>query len=130
MDAKLAAPAGIDACTAAQMSALQPSLHRIRAIVREKAAHATQANSCRMPALMPGGALLCFAAVKKHIRNIRIYRPVRGDAALLQALAPCRGDKGNLSVPLAEAMPYEPIRHVARQHAKEDMSKAPGRQTK
>ena len=77
-----------------------------------------------MPALRLGGVLLYFAAFKKHIG---IYPPVHGDAALLRALAPYRGEKGNLSFPLAEAMPYELIRRVARQRVKESASKAPGR---
>lgn len=127
MDPKGAAPAGIDDYIAAQTSAVQPILRRIRAIVREEAPNAVEAISYRIPAFMLGGALFYFASFKKHIG---IYPPVRGDAALLQALAPYRGEKGNLSFPLAEAMPYELIRRVARQRVKENTSKAPGRNTK
>ncbi len=124
MDAKTAAPASIDDYIAAQASAVQPILHRIRAIVREEAPDAEETISYRMPAFTQGGVLLYFAAFKKHIG---IYPPVRGDAALLRALAPYRGEKGNLSFPLAEAMPYELIRRVARQRVKESASKALGR---
>ncbi len=127
MDAKVAAPASIDDYIAAQMSAVQPILRRIRAIVREEAPHAQETISYRMPAFMQGGALIYFAAFKKHIG---IYPPVRGDAALLQVLAPYRGEKGNLSFPLAEIMPYELIRRVARQRVKENGSKAPDRKSK
>jgi uncharacterized protein YdhG (YjbR/CyaY superfamily) len=112
MDAKAAAAAGIDDYIAAQASAVQPILQRIRAIVREEAPQAQETISYRMPAFMLGGVLLYFAAFKRHIG---IYPPVHGDAALLQALAPYRGEKGNLSFPLAEAVPYELIRRVARQ---------------
>lgn len=127
MDANTAAASGIDDYIAAQAGAVRPVLHRIRAIVREEAPHARETISYRMPAFMLGGALVYFAAFKKHIG---IYPPVHGDAALLRALAPYRGEKGNLSFPLAEAMPYELIRRVARQRVKENQSKSRGRRTK
>jgi len=127
MDSKLAAAASIDDYIAAQASAVQPILQRIRAIAREEAPQAEEAISYRMPALMQGGALLYFAAFNKHIG---VYTPVRGDAALLRALAPYRGEKGNLSFPLTEAMPYALIRRVVRQRVKEMAAKAPGSRTK
>lgn len=127
MDAKPAAAASIDDYIAAQACAVQPILQRIRAIVREEAPHAEETISYRMPAFMLGGALLYFAAFKKHVG---IYPPVRGDAALLQALARYRGEKGNLSFPLAEAMPYELIRRVTRQRVQENAAKAPRRGSK
>ena len=127
MDAKTTAAASIDDYIAAQASAVKPILHRIRAIVREEAPDAEETISYRMPAFRLGGALFYFAAFKKHIG---IYPPVRGDAVLLDALAPYRGEKGNLSFPLAEAMPYELIRRVARQRVRENASRAPGRRTK
>lgn len=120
-------PASIDTYIAAQPSAVQPILQRIRAIVREEAPDALEAISYRMPAFMQGGALLYFAAFKKHVG---IYPPVSGDGALLKALAPYRGEKGNLSFPLAQAMPYELIRRVARQRVQENAVRAASRKTK
>ncbi len=121
---KAAAPASIDDYIAAQAPAVQPILRKIRAIVREEAPHAEEAISYRIPAFMQGGALVYFAAFKKHIG---IYPPVRGDAALLDALAPYRGEKGNLSFPLAQAMPYELIRRVARQRVEENAARSSAR---
>jgi uncharacterized protein YdhG (YjbR/CyaY superfamily) len=121
MATKAAVPASIDDYIAAQAPAVQPILQRIRAIVREEAPDAQEAISYRIPTFMHGGVLIYFAAFKQHIG---IYPPVRGDAALLQALAPYRGPKGNLSFPLAEPMPYELIRRVARQR---EMENATGR---
>ncbi len=92
--------------------------------VREEAPDADETISYRMPAFMQGGALIYFAAFRKHIG---IYPPVHGDAALLDALAPYRGPKGNLSFPLDQPMPYELIRRVARQRVQENASKAQGR---
>lgn len=126
MEPKVSAPASIDAYIAAQAVGVQPILQRICAIVREEAPAAREAISYRMPAFMQQGALLYFAAFKKHIG---IYPPVRGDAALLRALAPYLGEKGNLAFPLNQDMPYELIRRVARQRVQENLSKARSRST-
>ena len=127
MNANGAAPASIDAYIAAQASAVQPVLQRIRAIVREEAPDAAEAISYRMPAFKQGGVLVYFAAFKKHIG---VYPPVGGDAALLDALAPYRGPKGNLSFPLDQDMPYDLIRRVARQRVQENGSTTRARRTK
>lgn len=130
MDAKGAngaSVANVDAYIAAQARAVQPVLQRIRAIVHEEAPHAVEAISYGMPAFMQGGALVYFAAFKKHVG---VYPPVRGDAALLEALAPYRGPKGNLSFPLDQHMPDELIRRVARQRVLENASKPSGRRKK
>jgi uncharacterized protein YdhG (YjbR/CyaY superfamily) len=121
-----AAPASIDACIAAQADAARPILQRIRAIVHEEAPLATETISYRMPAFRQGGVLLYVAAFKRHVG---VYPPVSGDAALLQALAPYRGSKGNLSFPLAQAMPYELIRRVVRQRAAENAAQSSARRT-
>ena len=111
MHATGATPASIDAYIAAQASAVQPMLQRIRAIVREEAPQAVQAISYRIPAFKQGGVLIYFAAFSKHIG---VYPPVQGDAALLEALAPYRGPKGNLSFPFSEPLPLELIGRVAK----------------
>lgn len=127
MDAPPASIASIDHYIAAQPPEVQPILQKIRAIVREEAPDAQETISYRIPAFMQCGALFYFAAFKKHIG---IYPPVSGDAALLKALAPFRGEKGNLSFPLADAMPYELIRRVARQRVNENAAHAASRKTK
>ena len=131
MQTKPAAPTSIDAYIAAQADAVRPILQRIRAIVHEEAPLATETISYRMPAFRQGGVLLYFAAFKQHIG---VYPPVHGDAALLRALAPYRGPKGNLSFPLAhQAMPYALIRRVVRrlvrQPAAGNAARAPVRRT-
>lgn len=122
-----APPASIDDDIAMRAGAVQPILQRIRAIVREEAPDAQEAISDRIPAFMQGGALFYFAAFNKHIG---IYPPVRGDAALLKTLAPCRGEKGDLSFWLVETMPCELIRRVARQRVKDNAVRAASRKTK
>jgi uncharacterized protein YdhG (YjbR/CyaY superfamily) len=121
MDTQPAAAASIDDYIAAQPGEVQPILQRIRAIVSEEAPNARECISYRMPAFTQGGVLLYFAAFKRHIG---VYPPVRGDAALLDALAPYRGEKGNLSFPLSKQMPDDLIRRVARQRVKENAARA------
>jgi uncharacterized protein YdhG (YjbR/CyaY superfamily) len=128
VNAPPASVSSIDDYIAAQVPAVQPILQNIRAIVREAAPDANEAISYRIPAfIMQGRALFYFAAFKKHIG---IYPPVSGDAALLEALAPYRGPKGNLSFPLAEAMPYELIRRVARQRVQDNAAHVASRKTR
>jgi uncharacterized protein YdhG (YjbR/CyaY superfamily) len=63
-----------------------------------------------MPAYKHERVFFYFAAFKKHIG---IYPPVRKDTALLKAVAPYRGPKGNLSFPLNEDLPIDLIGRVA-----------------
>jgi hypothetical protein len=42
-----------------------------------------------------------------------VYPPVKGDKNLQKALAPYRGEKGNLKFPLNQPMPYKLIGRVA-----------------
>ena len=102
-------------------------LLQIQAEVERRVPGAVRCIGYAMPAFRYQRIFLYFAAFKKHIG---IYPPVRGDAALRQALAPYRGEKGKPSFPLAEAIPYELIRRVARQRMRENASRAPGRRTK
>ena len=51
-----------------------------------------------------------FAAFKSHIG---IYPPVTADASVVEASAPYRGPKGNLSFPHGESLPLELIAKVA-----------------
>ena len=114
-------PASVDDYIAAQPEAVRPLLRQIRAIVHDEAPQAEETISYRMPAYRHGGVLLYFAAFKQHIG---LYPPVRGDADLLKELAPYRGAKGNLTFPLADALPLDLIRRVARQRVSENAAKA------
>ena len=74
---------------------------------------------------MLDGALVYFAAFKHHIG---FYPPVRGDAALEKAVAPYANEKGNLSFPLDEPIPYPLIARIVRHRVKQNRAKAgPGK---
>jgi len=85
-------------------------LQSIQAKVETLVPDATRCMSYNMPAFRRGRVFFYFAAFKKHIG---VYPPVTQDARLIQELAPYRGEKGNLSFPLKEALPLELIGRVA-----------------
>src|SRR3990172_5848019 len=86
-------------------------LRKVRALIRQTVPAAKETISYQMPAFKLDHTFIYFPAYKKHIG---IYPPVRGDKALLRALLPYRGEKGNLKFPLAEPMPYDLLRRVVR----------------
>jgi uncharacterized protein YdhG (YjbR/CyaY superfamily) len=92
---------------------------RLEAIQAKVEALLPTAQRCigyRMPAFREDRIFFYFAAFKKHIG---IYPPVRHDAPLIRALAPYRGDKGNLSFPLDAPLPLDLIGRVAVALARE-----------
>jgi uncharacterized protein YdhG (YjbR/CyaY superfamily) len=91
-------------------------LSRIQAVVESQVPDASRCISYNMPAFKLKRTFFYFAAFKKHIG---VYPPVTSDAVLIEALAPYRGEKGNLSFPLNKPIPYELIGRVAAALAKQ-----------
>ena len=105
-------PQTIDEYIATFSPDVQAILEKIRSTLHEEAAGGGEKISYQMPTLtLEGGSLIYFAAFKKHIG---LYPPVDGDEALMQALKPYLGEKGNLKFPLSEPIPYPLIRRVVR----------------
>ena len=96
-------------------SDVQVILKKVRATIAAAAPAATEVISYRMPAFKLNGQLAYFAAFKKHIG---FYPPVRGDAKLLQAVAPYAGDKGNLQFPYSKPIPYKLIERIIKARVK------------
>jgi uncharacterized protein YdhG (YjbR/CyaY superfamily) len=114
--AKKAAPAAAasavdDYIAAEPRASVRAILTKIRDIVRKEVSGGVEKISYRMPAVFLDGAVIYYAPFAQHIG---IYPPVKGDASLDQALAPYRGEKGNLRFPLDAPMPYPLIRRVVR----------------
>ncbi|MCP5144732.1 MAG: YdeI/OmpD-associated family protein [Gammaproteobacteria bacterium] len=106
----------VDAYIAAAPATVQPILKKIRAVIIKAVPEATEVISYKMPAYRCERIFCYFAAFKQHIG---IYPPLTATPALDKALAPYRGDKGNLKFPLADPMPYALIGKVARALARE-----------
>jgi uncharacterized protein YdhG (YjbR/CyaY superfamily) len=90
--------------------AVRSRLSTIQSTVESLIPEASRCISYRMPAFRTQLVFFYFAAFKKHIG---IYPPVKGEAALIQELAPYRGEKGNLSFALDRPLPIELLGRVA-----------------
>lgn len=107
-----AATAAVDDYIAAESRpTVRAILTKIRVIFRKEVPGSVEKISYRMPALFLDGAVIYYAPFAHHIG---IYPPVKGDASLERALAPYRGEKGNLRFPLDAPMPYPLIRRVVQ----------------
>ena len=85
-------------------------LEEIRRIVKAEVPASVETISYQMPAFKLDRVFIYFAAFKKHVG---VYPPVKGDEGLQKALAPYRGEKGNLKFPLNQPIPYNIIGRVA-----------------
>lgn len=120
-------PKNIDEYIAAFSPEVQSILEKIRLVIREAVPGAEEKISYQMPAFTLSGALIYFAAFKKHIG---IYPPVNGDKQLRQDISRYRGEKGNLKFPLDEPIPYDLISRIAKFRAKEHLEEVASRRGK
>jgi uncharacterized protein YdhG (YjbR/CyaY superfamily) len=116
-----ATPQSIEEYIAAFSPEVQAILQRIRLTIAKAAPEAQETISYRIPAFALSGALVYFAAFKKHIG---FYPPVTGDARLEKAIAPYAGEKGNLRFPLDQPIPYGLIERIVRLRVKQNLAKA------
>jgi uncharacterized protein YdhG (YjbR/CyaY superfamily) len=102
-------PMTVDQYIAAAPEHAQPILRTLRQMARERCPDAEETINYKMPAFRVGRVFLYFAAFKHHIG---VYPPVEEPAALVEALKPYRGPKGNLQFPYDKAMPFDLIGEV------------------
>jgi uncharacterized protein YdhG (YjbR/CyaY superfamily) len=95
---------------------VRPILRRIRTTIARAVPDAVETISYGIPAFKCRRIVVYFAAFKSHIG---LYPPVRGNAALEQAIAPYAGDKGNLRFPLERRIPYALIGRIAKFRARD-----------
>lgn len=121
MPAGRAAPRNIDEYIAPFPPEARAILEKIRSTISKAAPDAEETISYKMPTFTLGGALVHFAAFKKHIG---FYPPVRGDAKLEKEAAAYAGEKGNLRFPLDQPIPYDLIERLVKLRAKQNLLKA------
>lgn len=109
----------IDDYIAAAPDEVRPLLEAVRATVRKAAPTAEERISYRMPAFFQDGALVYFAAFRKHIG---LFPPVH-DEALKPLLARYAGPKGNLQFPLSEPLPHALIAKVVKARIRENRAR-------
>jgi len=120
MEADRTTPASIDEYIAAARPEVQPILERIRETIQQAAPAAEEKISYQMPAFTLDGALVYFAAFKKHIG---FYPPVRDEKLMVEASA-YAGEKGNLRFPLDEPIPYALISKLVKARVRENRERA------
>lgn len=116
-----ATPKSIDEYIAASAPEVRATLERIRLTVRNSAPAAQETISYQIPTFTLNGALVYFAAFKKHLG---FYPPVRGDARLEKAVSAYAGEKGNLRFPLDQPIPYDLIERIVKHRVKQNLAKA------
>lgn len=106
----MATPPDVDSYLATQPAAQRAALEDVRRTLRAALPDAQECISYAIPAFRQGQVLVYYAGFKHHIG---LFPPVHGDAELDAALAPYRGEKGNLRFPLDQPLPLELVRRVA-----------------
>ena len=110
---------------------VRPILRKLRTTIRRAVPQAREFISYGMPAYKLDGDIMYFSAFKRHIG---VFPPVRGTPALVRAVKPYAGPKGNLKFQLGDRIPYALIARIAKQRAKDNLHRAantrPGNQLK
>ncbi|MGB6384542.1 MAG: DUF1801 domain-containing protein [Terriglobales bacterium] len=115
-----ATPKTIDKYIALFSPEVQAILRKIRLTIKNAAPDAQETISYNIPTFILNGALVHFAAFKKHIG---FFPPVRGDAKLEKAASIYAGEKGNLRFPLDQPIPYSLIKRLVKLRVKQNLSK-------
>lgn len=124
MNSRILKPANIDDYIANFPSNVQAILEKIRQTVRTAAPKSEESISYQIPTFKLHGNLVHFAAFNNHVG---FYPPVKGDAALIAAVARYAGEKGNLRFPHDEPVPYGLIKRIVKLRVKQNLAKAAGR---
>ena len=115
-----AKPKDIDDYIASFSPEVQAILEKIRLTIKNAAPDAQETISYNMPTFWLNGALVYFAAFKKHIG---FYPPVKRDTRLEKAISTYAGEKGNLQFPLDQPIPYGLIRRIVKLRVKQNSAK-------
>jgi uncharacterized protein YdhG (YjbR/CyaY superfamily) len=89
--------------------------------IRNAAPDVQETISYNIPTFALKGALVHFAAFKKHIG---FFPPVRGDTRFEKAASSYAGEKGNLRFPLDQPIPCGLIERLVKLRVKQNLLKA------
>lgn len=99
---------------------VQEIMQKIRAIVKEEAPDAQEKISYGMPTFSYKGALVHFAAYKKHIG---FYPTPSGITRFEEQIKSYKHAKGSVQFPLSKPIPYDLIRQIVKARVTENQSK-------
>ncbi|RKQ42654.1 uncharacterized protein YdhG (YjbR/CyaY superfamily) [Roseivirga pacifica] len=100
---------------------VQKKLIELRTAIREEAPKAEETISYMIPTFKYNGALVHFAAYKKHIG---FYPAPSGIAVYEEELKPYKYAKGSVQFPLNKPLPIELIKRIVRFRVKENEAKS------
>jgi uncharacterized protein YdhG (YjbR/CyaY superfamily) len=104
-------PVSVDAYVAAADPVVQPILNELRRRLLAVVPDAGEAISYAMPTITTGGEALMYVAAWK--RHIGLYPVPRADPELEAELAPLRGAKDTVRLPLSRPIPYPLVERIA-----------------
>jgi uncharacterized protein YdhG (YjbR/CyaY superfamily) len=120
MEGKKRRPATTDEYISLCPKDVQPTLRKIRAVIKESAPGAVERISYQMPGFYLNGMLVWFAA---HRTYIGFYPTGSGIEAFKDELSAYKGAKGSVQFPLDERMPYDLIRRIVKFRVAENLKK-------
>jgi uncharacterized protein YdhG (YjbR/CyaY superfamily) len=121
MKAPRTIPNSVDDYIAGFPPDVQRKLKQVRSAIRKAAPNAEEVISYRMPAFRLEGQLVFFAGFPGHIG---IYPKTEGMAKLEKQLAPYRGAKKSIRLPLEKPVPVDLIGEVVKIRVKENLASA------
>jgi uncharacterized protein YdhG (YjbR/CyaY superfamily) len=113
-------PQTVDTYIAAFPPKIQQLLKKVRQTIRRAEPRACEGFSYRMPVYKLNGVVVWFGAFKGHMG---LYPPVRGNAALMMAVAPYAGPKGNLQFPFDQPLPLALIARIVKYRVRQNLTK-------
>jgi uncharacterized protein YdhG (YjbR/CyaY superfamily) len=121
MKTKQATPKTIDEYIAGFPDDIQDKLQKLRMTIRKAAPQAEEKISYQIPAFAMNGALVYFAAFKKHIS---FFPTSSGIREFKQELSIYKGSKGTVQFPFDKPIPFGLISRIVKFRLKENLARA------
>ncbi|RYZ55168.1 MAG: hypothetical protein EOO14_13465 [Chitinophagaceae bacterium] len=101
--------ASVDDYIAAQPQAVQPTLKKLRKVIKAAVPGGEEVISYCMPAIKKDGIVVWYAAAKKHYA---LYPKANVLPLFKERLAPYDVDKGTIRFPLDKPIPYDLVKDI------------------
>jgi uncharacterized protein YdhG (YjbR/CyaY superfamily) len=125
MDPKKDQPATVDEYIARCPAEIQPTLQRIRAVIREAAPQAQERIGYQMPGYYQHGALVWFGL---HPHHVGFYPTGEGIEAFREELKGYKSSKGAVQFPLDQPMPYDLITKIVKHRLEVNLRESQAKQ--
>ncbi len=120
MESSKTTPEDIDAYIRMFPHEVQVMLSSLRQTIREAAPEAEETISYQMPTFKQNGALVHFAAYKKHIG---FYPTPSGIEAFKEELSAYEGSKGTVRFALDKPLPLDLVSEIVKFRVRENLEK-------